>query len=254
MTSYFESKNDNGKVIINDKTRMLSLLRYGTVLSLATYLDGGPFRWYGNRPKDDRRVGLAAIYGLTLNDNEKLVAFSVQDDQNIAVCTSQISTALVDIIFFRTEESSESIDSIAGKIKLYIFGEDYSTDNRCGVQIFNSSGHLVFKNSDYMMNVKGCWDSSIDMFRKDCDSLPASYVIEKNAENIAVVCNSYAGGWVDFHNTIPPYCGVYAVNRIGNSLYAKLMVMFWFAGCNEYYNGFNGQFSILLIDITNAPI
>ena len=255
MANYFESKNDNGKVVIDDTTRMLSLLRCGVVTSMATCIESGAFSWYGNRPNDDRRVGAAGLYRLTLDANEKLVAFSVPNDGNVAVCTSQVSTSVVNVIIFRTEQSSESIASIAGKIKLYIFGEDYTANNRCGIQIFNASGNLVFKNTDYMMNVKGYWNMSIDMFRKECNGLPASFLIKENAGNMAVVCSSYAGNWVkDPNNSIPPYCGVYAVSRTGNNLYAKLIVMYWFSNCYEYYNGLNDQSSALLVDITNAPI
>ena len=255
MATYFESKNDNGKVVVNDTTRMLSLLRCGHVSELASRVDATNFNWNGAGVSNDRGAGSAAIYRLTLADDEKLVAFSALDNENIAVCTSQLSPSLIDIIIFRTRTISDDIASIASKIRLYVFGEDYSANNSCGIQLFNENGELIFKNTDYMMNIKGVWNISVNMFRKNCNSLPATYLITDNANNIAVVCSAYAGNWVmSPYNDIPPWCGVYAISRKGTALYAKLIVMFWFNNCYRYYNGLNNQSSALLIDITNAPM
>lgn len=257
MTNYFEVKNDNNKVTIDDRTTMLSLLRYGTLDSIASYIEGGNLGWSGAyEPNSDRRVGLTFIYGLNLNDNEKIVALAVPDNENIAVCTSQISTKLVNIIAFRTVRSSENTESIANKIKVYIFGEDYVTSNKSGIQIYNSAGQIVFKSTKYLLDVKGKWEMSKNILRVNCDSLPASFLIEENAKDLAVVCNAYITNWVKDPpgQLMIPYYGIYAINRIGTKLYAKLMVSYWFSNVYDYCNGLNNQASILLVDITNAPI
>ena len=257
MANYFEAKNDNNKVTIDDRTTMLSLLRCGTLDSIASYTEGGNLNWSGaDKPNNDRRAGLMFIYGLTLNDNEKIVALDIPDDKNIAVCTSQISIELVNIIVFRNVQSSENTESLANKIKVYIFGEDYAPSNKSGIQIYNAAGQLVFKSTNYLLDVKGKWEMSKNIFRENCNSLPASFLIEENAKDLAVVCNAYITNWVkDPHGySMVPYYGIYAINKVGTKLYAKLMVSYWFSNVYDYCNGLNNQASILLVDITNAPL
>lgn len=257
MANYFEAKNDNNKVTIDDRTIMLSLLRCGTLDSIASYTKGVNFNWKGaDPPNNDRRMRLAFIYSLTLNDNEKIVALAVPDDENIAACTNQISTQLVNVIVFRNERSSEDVESLANKIKVYIFGEDHATSNKFGIQIYDAAGELVFKSTNYLLDVKRKWEMSENISRKNCNSLPASFLIEENAKDLAVVCNAYITNWVkDPHGqSMVPYHGIYAINKVGTKLYTKLMVCFLFDGIYDYYNGLNNQASILLVDITNAPI
>ena len=257
MANYFEAKNDNNKVTIDDRTTMLSLLRCGTLDSIASYTKGSNIHWNGaDPPNNDRRMGLAFIYSLALNDNEKIVALAIPDDENIAACTNQISTQLVNVAVFRNVRSSESIESLANKIKVYIFGEDHVANNKSGIQIYNAAGQLVFKDANYLLDVKGKWEMSKNIVGANCNSLPASFLIEENAKDLAIVCNAYIANWIrDPHGqSMVPYHGIYAINKAGTKLYAKLMVCFWFETIYNYYNGLNNQASILLVDITNAPI
>lgn len=257
MANYFEAKNDNDKVTIDDRTTMLSLLRCGTLDSIASYTKGVTFNWKGaDPPNNDRRMNLAFIYSLTLNDNEKNVALAIPDDENIAVCTNRISTQLVNVVVFRNVQSSESIESLANKIKVYIFGEDHVANNKSGIQVYNAVGQLVFKSANYLLDIKGKWEMSKNIFNVKCNSLPAFFLIEENAKDLAVVCNAYIANWAaaPHGQSMIPYNGIYAINKVGAKLYAKLMVCFWFEGCYDYYNGLNNQAAILLVDITNAPI
>ena len=257
MANYFGAKNENNKVTIDDRTTMLSLLRCGTLDSIASYTKGVTFGWKGAEPpSNDRRMNLAFIYSLTLNDNEKNVALAIPDDENIAVCTNRTSTQSVNVVVFRNVQSSEGIESLASKIKVYIFGEDHVANNKSGIQVYNAAGQLAFKSTNYLFDVKGKWEMSKNIYIVKCNSLPASFLIEENAKDLAVVCNAYIANWVkDPHGqSMTPYIGIYGISKVGTKLYAKLMVCFWFSDSYSYYNGLSNQAAILLANITNAPI
>lgn len=255
MTVYFEAKNDNHKVTINDTDKMLCLSRCGPINYIAEKVrDSGGLRWYGDRPSADRRAGFIAILTITFQEGELLVALKPPDDDRFICFTNQQSDSEIDVIIMTTSDAT-AMNEFLTKLSVYIFGEHRAATNNAGIQIFNANGELVFKSTDMLLNIKDVWTKTFSGFMGGwTNSLQNKTEITNNARNLAAICCSTPGAWTRGpNNNIPPQVSVYGYQNSANSLCAKIMTMYWFTGNYMYYSGLNEECNVILVDVSNMP-
>ena len=255
MTTYFETKNDNYKVTINDSDKMLCLSRCGPISNIAEKVKAsGSLRWYGDKADVDRRVGFIAILTIALQEGELLVALKPPDDDRFIFFTNQQSVSEVDVIIMTTA-GVDATNEILAKLYVYIFGERRVATNNVGIQIFNANRELIFKSTDRLLNIKGVWSKTFNNFMGNrSNSLQNKIEITNNARDLAIICCSTPGAWtMGPNNSNPPQISVYGYQKSVNSFYAKVMTMYWFVGNYEYFNGLNIEGNIILVDVSNFP-
>lgn len=255
MTVYFEAKNNDYKVTINDTDKMLCLSRCGPINYIAEKVrDSGGLTWYGNKPNADRRVGFIAILTITLREGELLVALKPPDDDRFICFTNQQSDSEIDVIIMTTSDIT-AMNEFLTKLYVYVFGENRAATNNAGIQIFDADGQLVFKSTDMLLNIKDIWVKTFNNLMGGwTNSFQNKFEIVSDARNLAVICCSTPASWTRGPaNSIPPQVSVYGYQNSANSLCAKIMTMYWFVGNYMYYNGLSENGNVILVDVSNMP-
>lgn len=134
MSTYFECINDNGTLQINDFYETQGITRNGTIRAC---------------------ISNGKIYGLTLNDEENCMAFSV------ASGTLYVSPV--------TKYNGKKICYVASKEDVDIAFYAYSTahnyvlkDSGCGLQIFNAKGQPIFDSMFSTLSIEGFYSNAYD--------------------------------------------------------------------------------------------
>lgn len=151
MTTYFECVNDNNRLQINDTSNCIQLDRTVSMSSLPTIADCG--------------ISLSSLLELKSSD----VAVAIKTTYNNSYVHYNFIGNIIPLNnkkYYILETSMYSSDTnasgtrstifsnIANSTTLYIYGKNIPTDIKCGLEIYNSNGTVVFNSANKPLKVK----------------------------------------------------------------------------------------------------
>lgn len=256
MTTYFEA-NNNQKTTINDTDKMLCLSRCGNIDSVASKKTTKSFEWSGYNDQKWIAVSMLVKYSITLTSSEYLVAVKPPNDDRFIFFTEQPSESVVNIIVMTTSNEAD-LKIYTSEMDVFVFGESREIDNVPGIQVFNADGELVFKGSDFLLNVKTSWNFITDLTTFDYwekfNTAPQQIIA--GTDDMAIICCANAAGIIFLnYSQYPPGILTYGYQNKNNVLQAKPLIM---ADRRDetyasYLTGISAVCSVVVVDVSHMP-
>lgn len=257
MTTYFEANNNNQKTAINDTDKMLCLSRCGNIDIVASKKTTESIKWGGYNSQKWIAVSIIAKYTITLASSEYLVAVKPPNDDRFIFFTEQPSESVVNIIVMTTSNEAD-LEIYTSEMEVFVFGESREMDNVPGIQVFNADGELVFKGSDFLLNVKTSWNYITDLTTFDYwekfNTTPQEIIT--GTDDMAIICCANAAGIIFLnYSKYTPGLFTYGYQNKNNVLQAKPLIM---AGERDkiyasYLTGISAVCSAVVVDVSHMP-
>lgn len=262
MTKYLEIKQANSSTLIDDSISRLCLKRHGTLWDLASKYSVHKYSYYGGGdPNVDRRCVIAVQFTIPKLEEEILVGFKFVVD-NFGSCLNYSRKAQDEILVnvysspsgLYTGSDTDSIKALSESIIVYTFGKTVTEVNRFGLEIFNANGERIFNSSEKLLQIVGDYNYEYSFFGNNFNSMPLSYTVTENSNNVILIPNQFLSGWTRSPNpNRMPYPGLYGITFSGGKIYSRLIITAGSYGDDDWTGGQSWYASYLLADGTYLP-
>lgn len=276
MAKYLEVTNTKNKVVIDDHTVKLSLIRSGPLNKLSNF--GEPempersfhMHWDSTwqqhsrvipLPPADKRCSCSYSRYIDLTPNEKLVAFRLNGEYPNAIVSCHRHWAFPTRVVFAILQNASTAyidNTIENNIDVYIFGikEEHQGASNCGLQIFNENGEIIYSSANYLFKPTAAFSQPYESLPEYIDNWTSEISVKSIGSNEAIVMNStiarYANAKTSDIWLLP---SSYGITKKNGNLSLKPMAM-PFAE-DAFYPAFHPLMSresnILFCDISNIP-